>query len=178
MIQDNPWLGVGPKNVNVEALKYRDEKEFPDWLKRSVGFFSTSSQYREEEKEFPDWLYQHMHNNFLQVAAETGIPGLLIWLWFMGRLAWDAQKCYRYAKSSSFPGNDDLRKEALIASSAALAAWTALMVAGMFEYNFGDSEVLTFFLFLISAPYAFAGPDSESPYRSDKDLSENSEAQT
>jgi putative inorganic carbon (hco3(-)) transporter len=178
LIQDNPWLGVGPKNVSVEALKYRDEKEFPDWLKRSVAFFSTSSQYQEEEKGFPDWLYQHMHNNFLQIAAETGIPGLLIWLWFMGRLAWDAWRCYRYAKSPSFPGNDAFRKEALIASSAALASWTALMVAGMFEYNFGDSEVLTFFLFLMSAPYAFAAPDSEFPIQRDKDLAENSEPGT
>ena len=29
------------------------------------------------------------------------------------------------------------------------------MVAGMIEYNFGDSEVLTLFLFIVSAPYAF-----------------------
>jgi hypothetical protein len=29
------------------------------------------------------------------------------------------------------------------------------MVAGMFEYNFGDSEVLMLFLFIMSAPYAF-----------------------
>ena len=28
------------------------------------------------------------------------------------------------------------------------------MVAGMFEYNFGDSEVLTLFLFIMSAPNA------------------------
>jgi putative inorganic carbon (hco3(-)) transporter len=175
LIQDNPWVGVGPKNISVEALKYRDEKDFPNWLKRAVGFFSNSSRYQEEEQAFPDWLYQHMHNNFLQIAAETGIPGLLIWLWFMGRLAWDAWRCYRHAKSSAFPGNDIFRKEALIASSAALASWTALMVAGMFEYNFGDSEVLTLFLFLMSAPYAFAAPDSKFTVLQDKDLAENPE---
>ena len=39
--------------------------------------------------------------------------------------------------------------------AAALGAWVALMIAGMIEYNFGDSEVLTFFLFIASAPYAF-----------------------
>jgi hypothetical protein len=35
-----------------------------------------------------------------------------------------------------------------------MGSWVALVVAGMFEYNFGDSEVLTLFLFLMSAPYA------------------------
>jgi O-antigen ligase len=131
LIQDNPWFGVGPKNVKFEALKYR------------------------REHEFPDWVYQHMHNNVLQIAAETGIPGLMLWLWFMLRLAWDAFSCHRQSNGKSFVGGESLRREALTASSAALAAWVALMVAGMTEYNFGDSEVLTLFLFIASAPYAF-----------------------
>jgi O-antigen ligase len=138
LIRDNPWLGVGPKNVKYAALRYRGHNEYPDWM------------------------YQHMHNNFLQIAAETGIPGLLLWLWFMVRLAWDALRCYRYANGRSFSGEEGLRTEALTASSAALAAWVALLVAGMAEYNFGDSEVLTFFLFLMSAPYAFMIRRSEA----------------
>jgi putative inorganic carbon (HCO3(-)) transporter len=161
LIQDNPWFGVGPKIVKDEAPKYRDEKDFPDWLKRTVIVLSDSSKYQEEEKEYPAWLYQHMHNNFLQIAAESGIPGLIIWIWLMGRLAWDAWGCHRYAKSRSFSGDESSRKEALIASSAALASWTALVVAGLFEYNFGDSEILTLFLFIMSAPYAFMVPPQE-----------------
>ena len=138
LIRDNPWLGVGPKNVKYQALRYRGHNEYPAWM------------------------YQHMHNNFLQIAAETGIPGLLLWLWFMIRLAWDALRCYRYASGRSFSGEEGLRTEALTASSAALAAWVALLVAGMLEYNFGDSEVLTLFLFIMSAPYAFTIRRSET----------------
>jgi len=121
LIRDNLWFGVGPKNVNAEALRYRGTREFPDWL------------------------YQHMHNNFLQIAAERGIPGLLLWLWLMGRLAWDALRILRSHAADA---------ETLFASTAALGAWTALLVSGMFEYNFGDSEVLTLFFFLMSAPHA------------------------
>jgi putative inorganic carbon (hco3(-)) transporter len=131
LIRDNPWFGVGPKNVKYEALRYRGQNEFPDWL------------------------YQHMHNNMLQIAAESGIPGLILWLWLMVRLAWDALRCYRNANVRQLSGREESGKEALVASSAALAAWIALMIAGMFEYNFGDSEVLTFFLFIESAPYAY-----------------------
>ncbi len=163
IIQDNPWFGLGPKNVKLEAPAYKNEKDFPGWLQKSVALLSSPSKYQEEEKEFPDWLYQHMHNNFLQIAAETGIPGLIIWLWFMGRLAWDAWTFYRYARSPSFQEDSGSRREALMASSAALAAWAALMVAGVAEYNFGDSEVLTLFLFAVSAPYAFAPSRSRNP---------------
>jgi len=37
---------------------------------------------------------------------------------------------------------------------AALAFVAALMAAGLFEYNFGDSEVLMFTLFISALPYA------------------------
>ncbi len=131
IIQDNPWFGLGPKNVKYESLRYR------------------------REHEFPDWVYQHMHNNVLQIASETGVPGLLLWLWFMGRLAWDALRCYRDANARRLAGGEETNREALVASCAALGAWVALMIAGITEYNFGDSEVLTLFLFIAGAPYAF-----------------------
>ena len=44
----------------------------------------------------------------------------------------------------------------------ALGSWAALMVAGLFEYNFGDSEVLTLFLFIMSAPYAYSREIAET----------------
>jgi len=130
LVRDNPWVGVGPKNVGLEALRYRGSHEWPDWM------------------------YQHMHNNFLQIAAERGIPGLLIWLWFMVRLAWDAFRVFRSSGGLSSTHRDE-DNEALMVSTAALGAWAALIAAGMFEYNFGDSEVLTLFLFMTSVPYAF-----------------------
>ena len=142
LIRDNPWFGVGPKNVKYEALKYRGDNN-----------------------QYPDWMYQHMHNNCFQIAAETGLPGIILWLWLMFRLAWDALRCYRSSSKPSFPGSKELRKEALMASSAALAAWIALMIAGMAEYNFGDSEVLMLFLFIISSPYAFLIQNSETSQR-------------
>ena len=127
MIRANPWLGVGPENVSHEALKYRGTQEFPDWM------------------------YQHMHNNILQIAAERGIPGLVLWLWFMLGLAWDAFKVLRSSQRES-PGGAS-GPEWMI-STAALGGWVALLVAGLFEYNFGDSEVLFLFLFMTAAPAA------------------------
>jgi O-antigen ligase len=143
MIKDNLWFGVGgPDNVYQEALKYRNHNEFPDWL------------------------YQHMHDNFLQITAEKGIPGLLIWLWLMVQFAWDSLRTYRFARSDSFPLGEESRWEATLVSSAALGSWAALMAAGLFEYNFGDSEVLTLFLFIMSAPYAYSREITETTGKS------------
>lgn len=137
LIRDNPWLGVGPKNVNVEALRYRGTPTFPDWL------------------------YQHMHNNVLQIASERGIPGLMLWLWLMGRLGWDAIALFR--RGSNLEAGSD-REDILMVSTAALGGWVALMVAGMFEYNFGDSEVVTLFLFLAAAPYVLLKRSESDSY--------------
>ncbi len=125
LIQDNPWFGVGLKNVDSESLRYR------------------------RNREFPDWAYQHAHNNFLQIAAERGIPGLMLWMWLILRLGWDAVKVYRSARAAS--GNSG---EALVASISALGALAALLTAGLTEYNFGDSEILLLFFFIAAAPYA------------------------
>jgi ABC-type transport system involved in cytochrome bd biosynthesis fused ATPase/permease subunit len=38
--------------------------------------------------------------------------------------------------------------------AAGLAAVVATIAAGMFEYNFGDSEFLMLFLVLVTLPYA------------------------
>jgi len=127
LIQAHPWIGVGQK-VSTEAPRYRGTSEFPDWM------------------------YIHLHNNFLQIAAERGIPGLALWLWFMWQLGWQAFKALRASGG---------RGEIGFAAAAAVGGWLALLAAGMFEYNFGDSEVLIVFLFMMSAPQAARGPGAE-----------------
>jgi len=39
-------------------------------------------------------------------------------------------------------------------AAAALAALIAMVAAGQFEYNFGDSEFLMLFLILVTLPFA------------------------
>ena len=41
-------------------------------------------------------------------------------------------------------------------AATGLAAVTAMLAAGMFEYNFGDSEFLMLFLILVTLPFAAA----------------------
>jgi hypothetical protein len=58
------------------------------------------------------------------------------------------------------------RKTSAIPSiaTAGIASVVAMLAAGMFEYNFGDSEFLMLFLVIVTLPYAverFPAPVAE-----------------
>jgi O-antigen ligase len=82
----------------------------------------------------------HLHNVPLQIAAERGLPALALWLWFIVRMVRDFVRRRRGATASL--------------AAAGLAAIAAMLAAGQFEYNFGDSEFLMLFLVLVTLPYA------------------------
>ena len=84
----------------------------------------------------------HLHNVPVQIMAERGIPALLVWLAFVGVLASALLRLFRSG-------------ERLLAATG-LATVVAMLAAGMFEYNFGDSEFLMTFLVLVTLPFAAA----------------------
>jgi O-antigen ligase len=95
----------------------------------------------------------HLHNVPLHIAAERGVPAALAWIVFIGVLAVELFRRMR-ADGDRVP------------AAAALAAVAAMLAAGLFEYNFGDSEFLMLFLLLATAPFAAARtnfPDGSRP---------------
>ena len=83
----------------------------------------------------------HLHNVPVQIAAERGLLALAAWIWFIASAAWGLYGQFR-------------RGVAPALAAAGLGATIAMLVAGLFEYNFGDSEFLMLFLALITLPYA------------------------
>ena len=86
----------------------------------------------------------HLHNNPLQIAAERGLPALAAWLWFLVAVVSDLWRRYKSGAADRF------------LAAGALASVVALLTAGLFEYNFGDSEVLMLFLIVVTTPAASA----------------------
>ena len=93
----------------------------------------------------PPFYTGHLHNNFIQLGAERGIFALAAFVWLIVELV---VRFWRGSLKGTLP------VEARAAYLAGLLSTVALVVGGLFEFNFGDSEVLILFLFLISAPYA------------------------
>lgn len=120
VITAHPWTGLGPNMVPVLYQEYNGTNEFPSWI------------------------YQHLHNNFVHIAAEMGLFALVVWtaIWVF---------VLRDFRQFSFSG-----RASPFASSTALSAMAvvlAFLLAGLFEYNFGDSEILVLLLFWITVPY-------------------------
>jgi O-antigen ligase len=85
----------------------------------------------------------HLHNDVVQIAAERGLPALLVWICFLG---WAFIAQVRLLKDRASP--------AFPYAAAAAAVLLGLFTAGLFEYNFGDSEIVVLFLVLISLSFA------------------------
>jgi putative inorganic carbon (hco3(-)) transporter len=90
---------------------------------------------------------QHLHNVPIQIAAERGIPALGVFIWFVISLGRSLLRMFRSGQNR-------------VLAATALASLVAMLAAGMFEYNFGDSEFLMLFLVLITLPFAALRPDS------------------
>jgi O-antigen ligase len=86
-----------------------------------------------------------LHNIYLHYAAERGIPTMLVLMWLLITLLVDFWRALRKLP----PGPSDER----FILRGATAVVIATMVAGFFELNLGDSEVLTMFLVTIACGY-------------------------
>jgi O-antigen ligase len=86
----------------------------------------------------------HLHNVIVQLAAERGLPALAAWLWFVAVAAIGLFTQMR-------------RGPARALAASGFAAIIAMLTAGLFEHNFGDSEFLFLFLGLITLPYVARG---------------------
>ena len=87
----------------------------------------------------------HVHSTPLQILVERGALGLAAWLWI-----WVAFFTKSINLLRRLPA-DSARERALVVGS--LAAVVGFLVAGLSEYNFGDSEVVMVAWALMALPW-------------------------
>jgi O-antigen ligase len=104
-------------------------------------------EYREPDAVEP--LNPHLHDVPMEIAAERGLPALALWIWFV--LA-AAIALWRRFRNGPYPA----------LAGAGLAALASMLAAGLFEYNFGDSEFLIPFLVLITLVFAAERGDRDA----------------
>lgn len=92
----------------------------------------------------------HLHNVPMHIAAERGLPAVGVWLWFLVTLVLNTFRLFRATRAP-------------VLAATALAAIAAMLTAGFFEYNFGDSEFLMLFLVLVTLPFAATHDESATP---------------
>jgi O-antigen ligase len=157
MVRAHPLFGVGPNMVEPFYAQYRG----PDAVEQTNP---------------------HLHNVPVQIAAEYGLLALAAWLSFVVVALIDLVREFRAGRDGvrtaagdqanavgavprdrSQTGGTSPRERSQprfrpnqMVAAAALAAIAAMLAAGLFEYNFGDSEFLMLLLVLITLPFAAA----------------------
>ena len=120
IFKDHPLTGCGFRCVDLINSQYPDPTGF---IKQIRG----------------------MHNNFVQLAVDTGLLGLTTWLgiWF----------CYfrLLHKRSAALDHDPSSCWVLLGSAA---AGIAFLVGGFFESNYYDSEVVMVLYFIMALPFS------------------------
>ena len=107
-------------------------------------------QYRDQDSV--EKINPHLHNVPLQIAAERGLPALAIWVMCIVLLTLRTFQIFRTSSDRVLP-------------AAGLAAIASMLAAGMFEYNFGDSEFLMLFLVIVTLPFAAGRADHAAASR-------------
>jgi len=87
----------------------------------------------------------HLHNSAIQVAAERGLPALAVWIWLWVVFFREGRRILARL------GPAQSRHRALVGAS--LGGVAGFLVAGLFEHNFGDGEVVTLVYALMPLPF-------------------------
>lgn len=125
MVKAHPWFGIGPEQIRRQFDAY-----VPADIKRPL----------------PVGYYGHLHNIYVQYAAERGIPGLVLLLWMIGMTVFDCLRAI--ARSDKKPSQQ------LFLLHGTVAVIIGVLVGGTLEYNLGDSEVLMMFTSVLALGYA------------------------
>ncbi|MBV9301906.1 MAG: O-antigen ligase family protein [Acidobacteriaceae bacterium] len=125
MIKAHPWFGLGPEQIR---------RNFDAYVPSDI------------QRPLPVGYYGHLHNDYVQYAAERGIPALLLILWLIGMTVYD---CFRGILNAGRATCQEL-----FILHGTIAVIIGILVGGLFEYNLGDSEVLMMFLSVVGLGYA------------------------
>lgn len=135
MIAEQPLFGLGPEMVAQRYPIYRHPTA-------------------------PRFTVPHLHNSFLQMAAEQGILGLAAYGWLM--LAGVALAWRGYRRDGGFDGP---RADLYLATLLAVVGFN---LAGLFEDNWRDTEIQRWILLTLAIPCGLPPRESSPPTTQEK----------
>jgi O-antigen ligase len=128
MFQEHPITGVGLQDLHPLIERYR-----PPGAHEQHG---------------------HLHSIYVQIAATMGLIGIAAFGWLAWGLFETAGRGLKAALTRPPPEADGLGHALRVAAVAALSGF---LVAGLFEWNFGDEELLDFLFTLIGLACGASG---------------------
>ncbi|MDQ6653751.1 MAG: O-antigen ligase family protein [Acidobacteriota bacterium] len=119
----------------------------PRHLLVGIGMDSIKAHWREwgmfDHGRLP---WGHMHSNLLQIALERGLPALILWLMFLFAYARTLWRSLRSKSKLQW-----IERGILLGALGGLAGF---FTSGIVHYNWGDSEVVMVFYFIMGLALA------------------------
>jgi O-antigen ligase len=126
----NPWH---PNNIERTYMWKAGMRMIYDRPLTGYGDIDLGALYKQYKPAEATELSGHLHNNFVMLGATLGIPGLLAVLGLFIRIFIFEWKALRSA-----PRDEWLLQGAALGCAA---AFIGFQINGLFEWNFGDSEI-------------------------------------
>jgi len=115
ILKDHPVIGIGDRDLRAFYERYTPEEDRDNVV-----------------------VYGHLHSNLVMFAVLWGVPGLVLGFMFLLSIPMLQWKRWRALKTAG--GRGPPEAEAWII--AGISVWASFMIAGMFEWYFGDAEVI------------------------------------
>ena len=126
-------------------------KIFKDYPVVGIGDVSAQKLYEQYAPDDVDELIGHFHNNYVHIAVTLGAIGLLAFLFMLVKIIMVLYKNLVLVLPKRGPPTSW--------AIAALAIFIAFNINGLFEWNFGDSEIITMIWFSIGMSLAIPNFD-------------------
>jgi O-antigen ligase len=141
MFKANPLTGVGADNFGLEFNRYR-------------GVYASANPGDRNLSIAEGEIAERAHNEYLQIAAELGIPGILIFACLLCGIAW---MFFRAAKNR--------RKLSLSTFGALIGIFLFLASSAVTSYSFRlvQNGLAFFILLALAAKRLLSGAAAESP---------------
>ncbi len=134
----NPSYRTNVQRIELARGGWSIFKEHPVL---GVGTRDLAGLYREHMPPGAVHVHGHLHNVFLQIAAQTGVVGLAAFSYLLVSF-------FMLVAGNLKPGLPPPERAFAAGSLAALAGF---VVNGLFEWNFGDAEVVTMIYVVVGA---------------------------
>ncbi len=132
----DPYHSSNIERLNQFQVGFLIFKDYPIF---GIGNIDLNEIYKRYREKTDKYSYGHLHNNYLHMLAILGIIGFVIFISILVKVFLIHLKSYHQCGKNEFYRS---------VSSGLFAAFIGICVSGLFEYNFGDHEIVTMFWLL------------------------------
>lgn len=105
-----------------------------------VGNIDFNELYKKYREPYDKYTYGHLHNNYTHILATLGLFGFVIFILLLIKIFFIHLATIKVSQGKDF--NNILAK-------GLFAAFIGICTSGLFEYNFGDHEIVTMLWFTV-----------------------------